>query len=69
MIGLMELIVLLALILLPLFIIALVDILKHDFPENDRLVWILVVIFFPLLGSILYLIIGRKTRIQKPAAG
>lgn len=69
MIGLMELIVLLVLISLPLFIIALVDILKHDFPGNDRLVWILVVIFFPLLGSILYLVIGRKTRIQKAAAG
>ncbi|MCX8161351.1 MAG: PLD nuclease N-terminal domain-containing protein [Candidatus Saccharicenans sp.] len=69
MIGIMELIVLLLLISLPLFLIALVDILKHDFPGNDKLVWILVVIFFPLIGSILYLIIGKKARIQKPAAG
>jgi len=69
MIGFMELIFLLMLLSIPLFIIALVDILKHDFPGNDKLVWILVIIFFPLLGPILYLIIGKKTRIKKPATG
>lgn len=65
MIGIMELIVLLALVSLPLFIIALIDVLKHEFPGNDKLIWILVIIFFPLIGSILYLIIGKKARIKK----
>ncbi len=66
MIGIYELIVLLALVSLPLFIIALIDVLKHEFPGNDKLIWILVIIFFPLVGSILYLIIGKKARIKKP---
>ncbi|MGB9907018.1 MAG: PLDc N-terminal domain-containing protein [Candidatus Saccharicenans sp.] len=68
MFSLIELFIILVLISLPLFLIALIDILKHDFPGNDKLVWILVVIFFPLIGSILYLIIGKKARIQKPGA-
>jgi len=45
-----------------LTIMALIDILKSKFNGNDKIVWILVVLFFNLLGAILYFIIGRKQK-------
>ncbi|MCI4444785.1 MAG: PLDc N-terminal domain-containing protein [Candidatus Aminicenantes bacterium] len=72
MIGISELIVILLLFLglpqLILFIVALVDILKSEFAGNDKLIWILLIIFLPLLGPILYFLIGRKNKIQPPPA-
>jgi hypothetical protein len=45
--------------LLPL--IALIDILKSRFDGNDKIVWVLVVLFLPVLGSVLYFLIGKKS--------
>ncbi len=45
-------------------IIALVDILKSKFNGNDKIVWVLVVLFFNLIGAILYFIIGRNQKIK-----
>lgn len=42
---------------------SLIDILKSDFEGNGKIVWLLVVFFLSLLGSILYLFIGRKQKI------
>lgn len=61
--GIMELILLTAVIVVPLFLIALVDILKSDFKGNDKIVWMLVVILLPLLGSLLYFVVGRKQKL------
>ena len=47
-----------------LWVIALIDILRSDFQGNDKVIWVLVVIFFPFLGSILYFIIGRSRKIK-----
>lgn len=44
-------------------IIALIDILRNEFTENNKLIWVLVVLFGNLLGAILYFIIGRKQKI------
>ena len=39
---------------------ALIDCLKSDFSDSStKLIWILVIIFVPIIGSILYLVIGR----------
>lgn len=43
-------------------IIALIDILKSKFNGNDKIVWILVVLFLNFLGVILYFTIGRKQK-------
>jgi hypothetical protein len=43
-------------------IIALIDILKSKFNGNDKIVWVLVVLFFNLIGAILYFTIGRKQK-------
>ena len=45
-----------------LMIVALVDILKGNFRGDNKIVWILVVILLPFLGSILYFLIGRKQK-------
>ena len=60
-----KLIILLLFFLLPtiLWIIALVDILKSNFQKDNKLIWILVVVFLPIIGAILYFIIGRKQKI------
>ena len=38
-------------------VIALIDILKSKFNGNDKIIWVLVVLFFNLVGAILYFII------------
>lgn len=41
-----------------LWIVALVDCLKSNNP--NKVVWIIVIILLPFLGSILYFILGRR---------
>ena len=51
-----------------LWISALIDILKSDFSGgSDKIVWLLVVVFLPLLGAILYFTIGKNQKVNKPA--
>lgn len=51
-------------LLLP--ILAIIDILISEFKGNDKIVWLLVVIFLSFFGAILYLVIGREQKIKKP---
>ncbi|MFI1770266.1 PLD nuclease N-terminal domain-containing protein [Thalassobellus citreus] len=46
-------------------IIALVDILKSEFTENNKIVWLLVVLFTNFFGAILYFLIGREQKIKE----
>ena len=62
-----HLIIVFIFILLPsiFWIIALIDILKSDFRDtNGKIIWALVVIFLPVIGSILYFLIGNSQKIQ-----
>ncbi|NNK10084.1 MAG: hypothetical protein HKP08_01970 [Flavobacteriaceae bacterium] len=56
-------IVIIALILvftLIISLIALVDILRSDFKgNNDKLIWVLIVLFLGIIGALLYFIMGR----------
>ena len=47
-----------------LYIYILIDILKHEFTGYNKIIWILVLIFFPVLGAILYLVFGKSRRIK-----
>ncbi|MBY0539911.1 MAG: PLDc N-terminal domain-containing protein [Campylobacterales bacterium] len=47
-----------------LYIYILIDILKHEFTGYNKIIWILVLVFFPVLGAILYLVLGRSQRIK-----
>ncbi len=46
-------------------IIALIDILKSEFEANNKIIWVLVVLFMGFLGAILYYFIGRNQKIKK----
>ncbi|MEO7315117.1 MAG: PLDc N-terminal domain-containing protein [Ginsengibacter sp.] len=49
-----------------LFLLAIIDILRNQFKgANTKLIWILVVLLLPFLGSILYFLIGRKDKIEQ----
>jgi hypothetical protein len=63
-IGYMELIWLIAIINVIIPVIALISILRSKFEENNKLIWIIVVVFLNLIGAILYYFIGRKQRIN-----
>jgi len=58
-----ELIMILFLIGFIPFIIAFIDILKNEFEGYNKLIWLLAVLFAPLIGSIAYFMIGKKQRI------
>jgi len=63
--GLFELITILFLLGFIPFIIAFIDILKNEFTGYNKLIWLLAVLFAPMIGSIAYFIIGKKQRILK----
>jgi len=46
-------------------IIALIDILRNDFKGNNKLIWILVILFTSLLGVLLYFKFGTKQKIKR----
>ena len=53
--------------IIPMFIlpiIALVDVLKNNFLNNNKVIWVLVILLLPLIGSILYFIIGTKQKVK-----
>lgn len=41
-------------------IVAIVDCLKSGMETKNKVIWILVTLFIPYLGVILYFVIGKK---------
>lgn len=60
---LLTLFIILFVILLPLM--ALISALMNDFPGNEKIIWVLIILFLPFLGSVLYFLIGRDKRINR----
>ena len=61
-----ELLLLLVFFLIPaiLWIIALVDVLKSNFIDStNKLIWVLVIILFPIVGAIIYFLVGRNQKV------
>ncbi len=54
---------LLAIACLVAWVWALVDILKNEFAGPNKLVWLLLVIFLPLVGVICYYFIGTTQKL------
>ncbi len=47
------------------YIYILIDILKSEFVNSiNKLIWLIAVIFLPLIGVILYLFVGKKQKIK-----
>ena len=57
-----TLLVILFIILIPL--LALLSVLMNNFHGNEKIIWVLIIIFLPFLGSLLYFLIGRDKRIN-----
>ena len=55
-----TLLVVLFIFLLPL--LALISALMSDFPGNEKILWVLIILLLPFLGSVLYFLIGRNQR-------
>jgi pilus assembly protein TadC len=47
------------------WLFCIIDVLRASFYGNDKLIWVLVLLFVPLVGPFLYLFIGRKKRIKQ----
>lgn len=62
--GVPELLVIFFLLGAILCIVALLDILRSEFTGYNKLVWLLAVIFFPLIGSLAYFVFGRKQKVS-----
>jgi len=60
---LLTLIVILFIFLLPL--LALISALMSDFPGNEKILWVVIILLLPFLGSVLYFLIGRNQRISR----
>ena len=50
----------LSLVLMPILI--LIDISRNKFSGNDKIIWILIVVCLPVLGSLLYLYDGMNQK-------
>ncbi|MBK6275912.1 MAG: PLDc_N domain-containing protein [Saprospirales bacterium] len=61
MISISEIIILIVVSSIPA-LIAIIDIMKHEFKNNNKLNWIIVVLSVPVIGAILYYFIGRKQK-------
>lgn len=66
MIGPWQIILIFVTLILLLFpIIALISIVKNEFKNNDKIMWVVIVLLVPFFGTILYFIFGRPKRIKK----
>lgn len=62
-----ELLVILFIVLIPgiLWIWALIDIIRSEFADStNKIIWVLVIIFLPVIGALLYLLIGRGQKLK-----
>lgn len=50
-------------VLIPL--IALIDVLTSKFSGINKIIWVLVILFFPFLGAVVYYFVGRKQKIDR----
>jgi biotin transporter BioY len=48
-----------------LWLYLLIDILRHRFRGNEKVLWFLTVFFIPFLGSLLYLVLGKSGQLKK----
>jgi hypothetical protein len=47
----------------------LIDLLRSDFEdENNKIIWLLLVIFLPVIGVILYWLIAPDQKTQPPSS-
>lgn len=50
----------LGIIILVLDILAVIDILKSSMTGGKKVLWVLLIVFLPIIGLILYYLVGKK---------
>lgn len=45
-----------------LIVITLMDLFKSNLPTNTKLLWLIVILIAPVLGSLIYLLWGKNQR-------
>ncbi|SDG63006.1 PLDc N-terminal domain-containing protein [Psychroflexus sediminis] len=66
MIGTLQAIIIVTfIVILIITLLALIDIARSEFTGNNKVVWVLIVLFTNFLGAILYFFIGRKQKIKQ----
>ena len=48
------------LVILVLDIVAIIDVIKRPMDTGKKVLWILLILILPLVGMILYFLLGRK---------
>lgn len=61
----LHIILLLSVFLVP--ILPLIDVIRNDFTKNNKIIWVLLILFTGLLGTLLYLIFGIQQKIKQTA--
>jgi len=51
------------LIFVAVWLYTLVNILKNDFTGNNKVIWLILVVFLAPIGIVLYFLIGRNQRV------
>ena len=64
--GVTEVILLLLIFIFVPGVIALIDVLRHEFTGSNKIVWVIAVIFAPFVGPMAYFIFGRKQKVKSP---
>ena len=49
------------LLILILDIVAIVDVLKSSIDTGKQALWIILILFLPVIGMVLYFFVGKKT--------
>lgn len=60
--------IILVLLILGLFtllpVIALIDVIRSDFKgTNDKIIWVIVILFLNIIGALMYYFMGRSQRV------
>lgn len=49
---------------LAIYVYTIYDVITSNFDnQNDKLIWVIIVVLAPLVGTVLWFLIGRKKRI------
>ncbi len=48
-----------------LLLYCLYDLLTHEFRKNEKLIWLLVILYLPMLEPNFFMIIEKKNKLEK----
>lgn len=50
------------------WVLMLIDAIKRDFPGNEKIVWVLVIVLTGIIGAAIYFFVGRSRGTLTPKA-